>query len=114
MTRGRRITSRRNWRSSAAKRGRHTPRIGGALALALIFQAAGTAIAQEAVWESRRIDAQGPTEPEACRRARAAAADEARAHLGLNIKGCACRQTTGDADDRFYACRLDFEVLVRR
>ncbi|PQA88292.1 hypothetical protein [Hyphococcus luteus] len=114
MTRGRRITSRRSWRSSAAKCGPQTARIGGAFALTLIVQAAGTAIAQEAVWEPRRLDAQGPTEAEACRQARIAASDEARAHLGLNIKDCACRLTTGAPEDEGFTCRLDFEVLVRK
>ena len=114
MTRGRRIANRLNWRSPAAKRGRQTPRIGGALALALIAHAAGTAIAQEAVWQSRRLDAHGPTETEACQQARIAASDEARAHLGLNIKDCACRQTNGAPEDEAFVCRLDFEVLVRK
>lgn len=112
MTRGRRITSRRSWRSSAAKRGRQTLRIGGALAL--MVQATGVVMAQEAVWDPRRLDVEGATEAAACREARVAAADEARDQLGLNIKACTCRRTTRDDENRVHVCRLDFEVLVRK
>ena len=83
-----------------------------AAALVAAMAPVGAAVAQDARWQARSLEAEGRREKETCRKARAEAAEAARAHLGLNIKDCICRQA-GAIGDVIYRCRLDFEVLVR-
>ena len=71
--------------------------------------------AQDARWTVRTADAQGRSEAGGCVAARARAAADARKHLGLNIRGCACAPiaSKGDGPSGGYRCRVTYEVLVR-
>ena len=72
--------------------------------------------AQDARWVTRTLTVSGRDQASACARARARAADDARAHQGLNIQQCRCRPVENAAGrpEGGVNCRLTYEVLVVR
>lgn len=83
---------------------------------ALVLLPTGTgALAQDARWAMRTVDATGRTEADGCAAARTQVRAEARKYQGLNIRGCTCAPVAskGDGPSAGYRCRVTYEVLVR-